>query len=127
MRIFLGRTSGMAPHFSPADMARGNRTNGRILEHVTFRVKPELTEAMFLAAAMATEAIVAAQPGFVRRRLLCGPDGLWSDLVEWNTLAAATTAAEAILVDPSFAPFGGAIVGASVTMLHLPILWSMGD
>jgi hypothetical protein len=113
--------------FAPEGMARGETTAGPVMEIVTFRLIPGITDATFLAAARNTEAVVAAQPGFVRRSLLRNEAGLWTDMVEWHSLTAAHTAAEMLMADPAFAPFGGAIDMTSLSMRHVPILWQMGD
>lgn len=112
---------------SPADMTRGNSTNRPVLEIVSFRLKPGLSDQDFLTLAHATEAVVAAQPGFTGRHLMRNEDGLWTDMVNWQSLDLATKAAAVVMANPAFAPFGGAIDEQTITMQHLPILWSMGD
>ncbi len=113
--------------FAPADMAHGQSTANPVMEIVTFRLTPGITDAAFLAAAQATQAMVAAQPGFLRRNLLRDDTGEWTDTVAWASLAAAHAGAETVVRDPSFAPFGAAIDMTSLTMRHVPILWQMGD
>ncbi len=111
---------------APADAARGQAADAPVMEIVTFRLNPGMTDAAFLTAAKGTEAMVAAQPGFVRRSLLRDDAGLWTDTVEWQSITAAHTAAEILMADPAFAPFGGAIDMTSLSMRHVPILWQMG-
>jgi hypothetical protein len=113
--------------FAAADTARGQGIDGPVMEIVTFRLSPGITDAAFLTAAKGTAAMVAAQPGFVRRSLLRDETGEWTDTVTWQNLALAHTAAKTVVSDPSFAPFGAAIDMASLTMRHVPILWQMGD
>jgi hypothetical protein len=113
--------------FAPADTARGQGNNGPVMEIVTFRLIPGTTDADFLAAAKGTEAMVATQPGFIRRSLLRDEAGQWTDTVEWQSLGAAHAAANVLMADPAFAPFGGAIDMSSLSMRHVPILWQMGD
>jgi hypothetical protein len=112
--------------FAPEGMARGETTAGPVMEIVTFRLTPGISEAAFLVAAKDTGALVAAQPGFIRRSLLRDDAGLWTDAIEWHSLTAAHTAAQTVTADPSFAPFGAAIDMTSLTMRHVPILWQMG-
>ncbi len=112
---------------SPADMTRGSTTNRPVLEIVSFRLKPGLSDQDFLALARATEAVVAAQPGFTGRHLMRNEDGLWTDLVNWQSLDLATKAAAVVMANPAFAPCGRAIDEQTITMQHLPVLWSMGD
>lgn len=112
---------------SPSDMTRGGTTNSPVLEIVSFRLKPGLSDQDFLALARATEAVVAAQAGFTGRHLMRNEDGLWTDMVNWQSLDLATKAATVVMANPAFSPFAGAIDEASITMQHLPVLWSMGN
>jgi hypothetical protein len=113
--------------FVPADTARGEGGAGPVMEIVTFRLVAGVADAAFLAAAAGTGAMVAAQPGFVRRRLLRDEAGLWTDSVEWQSLGAAHAAAETLMTVPAFAPFMAAIDMSSLTLRHIPILWQIGD
>jgi hypothetical protein len=113
--------------FAPADSAGASSTVVPVMEVVTFRLTPGITDAAFIVAAKGTEAMVAAQPGFVRRSLLRDDAGEWTDSIEWQSLAQAQTAAEILMANPAFAPFGAAIDMTSLSMRHTPILWQMGD
>jgi choline dehydrogenase-like flavoprotein len=112
--------------FAAADTARG-QADSPVMEIVTFRLNPGVTDAAFLAAARGTAPMVAAQPGFLRRSLLRDDAGEWTDTVAWQSLAEAHAAAETLMADPGFAAFGAAIDMTSLRMRHLPILWQMGD
>lgn len=90
----------------------------RVIEYVTFSLVPGATEAAFLAAAKATEALVRRQPGFVSRRLSRGTDGRWTDAVTWASLAEAEAAPPAVMADPAFQPFMALIDGPSAQMRH---------
>jgi Antibiotic biosynthesis monooxygenase len=127
MRFVIFPLLAAAITLAPADTARGQTTDGPVMEIVTFRLNPGITDAAFLAAARGTEAMVATQPGFIRRALLRDDTGEWTDTVEWQSLTLAHAAAETLMADPAFAPFGGAIDMTSLTMRHVPILWQMGD
>lgn len=107
--------------------ARGQNAEHPVMEIVSFRLNPGITEAAFLAAAQGTAAMVASQPGFVRRALMQDAAGQWTDLVTWQSLPAAHAAAAAVMADPAFAPFAAAIDMGSLTMRHQPIRWQMGD
>lgn len=107
--------------------ARGQAAEPPVLEIVSFRLSPGITDVAFLAAARGTAALVAAQPGFIRRSLARDEAGIWTDLITWQSLPHATAAAQTVPADPAFAPFGAAIDMGSVEMRHLPILWQMGD
>lgn len=90
----------------------------RVIEYVTFSLTPGTTDAAFLDAARATEALVRRQPGFVSRRLSQGEDGCWTDVVIWETLAAAQAAPPVVMADPDFHPFMALIDGPSARMRH---------
>lgn len=106
----------MAPTLAPADTARG--AAAPCVEVVTFRLVPGADVADFLTAARATEMPLRDQPGFLRRRLVQGADGQWTDWVEWRDVAAATAAAEAMMAAPAFRPFMALIDPESVVMRH---------
>lgn len=111
---------------APADAARAEAgPPGPVLEVVTFRLTPGVSEADFLAAARATEAPLRAQPGFLSRHLTRSDAGEWTDHVAWASLAQAMSAAEVVMAEPAFGPFMAAIDGASVRMRHDQILWQM--
>lgn len=97
----------------------------RVIEYVTFSLVPGATEAAFLAAAKATEALVRRQPGFVSRRLSRGTDGRWTDAVTWASLAEAEAASPAVMADPDFHPFMALIDGPSAQMRHETLALTM--
>jgi hypothetical protein len=112
--------------FAPADVARGDAADGWVAEIVTFRLLTATSEGAFLNAARATGPLLAAAPGFVSRRLSRGPDGTWTDHVEWTSLAHAEAAADAIMKDPAAGPFLAAIDPATIVMRHEALLWTYG-
>jgi hypothetical protein len=112
--------------FAPADAARAGAADGSVAEIVTFRLAGATPEAGFLEAARATGPLLAAAPGFVSRRLSRGPDGTWTDHVEWSSFAAAEAAARAIMSNPAAGPFLAAIDPASIVMRHEALVWTLG-
>ena len=119
----LGFALAMAPTQAPADAARGAAVP--CVEVVTFRLVAGTDPDTFLAAARATEGPLRAQPGFVRRRLVQGADGQWTDWVEWRDAVTAHRAAEAMMAEPAFAPFMALIEGPSVVMRHETLSFAM--
>jgi L-aminopeptidase/D-esterase-like protein len=95
------------------------------IELVTFRLSPGTDRAAFLENARRTEAVVRRQPGFLARMLTEGEDGTWSDIVTWASHADAMAAAEAVMSDPDFAPFGAMIDGPTVRMSHSALVWHL--
>ncbi|THD82919.1 hypothetical protein E7811_12270 [Aliigemmobacter aestuarii] len=96
-----------------------------VLELVTFRLIHSTDPEDFLAVAEATRPLVAAQPGFRNRSLGRDETGVWVDLVEWDSLTAARSAAQAMREAPAFAPFMAMIAPASLAMRHLPVALAM--
>ena len=108
---------------APADAHPGGTANPvAIAEIVTFRLRAGTDEVRFLADARATDRPVAALPGFLRRSLSRGDTGLWTDYIEWNDLASATAAAQAVMGLPEFAPFIAAIDPEGMMLRHAPVL-----
>lgn len=111
-----------------ADAARAGASGpvpGPVAEIVTFRLAPGTTEAAFLYAARAMGPRLAAEPGFLSRRLSAGADGRWTEHVAWASLAQAEAAAARVTADPAVQPFLMAIDPASIDMRHEPILINM--
>jgi hypothetical protein len=96
-----------------------------VLELVSFRLAAGTAPEAFVALAQATEPVLRRQPGFVSRKLVRAADGLWTDIVEWQSMAAATEAARVVLSDPAFAPFVAAIDMTTVSMAHPALVWRM--
>jgi len=72
-----------------------------VVEWAPFALVEGATEDQLLEASHDLQLdFLAAQPGFVRRELLRGPDGAWSDLVYWESQDAALNAANAAAISP---------------------------
>ncbi|PLL13643.1 hypothetical protein C0V75_09810 [Tabrizicola sp. TH137] len=121
--LTLALAFALAPSLAPADTARG--AAAPCVEVVTFRLVPGTDPAVFITAARATEQPLRGQPGFLRRRLVLGADGQWTDWVEWRDAASAQRAAEAMMAEPAFGPFMALIDGASVVMRHDVLSFAM--
>ncbi len=94
-------------------------SNTHTLEAALFRLKEGTDEDAFLKATDATNVALKRYAGFIRREVLKADDGQWLDLIYWNSLEEALSAAEQILSDPSCHPFLEMLDMQSVTMLHL--------
>ena len=93
-------------------------TNKHVMETVTFKLNEGTTREEFAAAAMGMNDWVAAQPGFVRRRLSCTDDGTWVEQIEWASMDDAKGAASKIGKEPGNTPFLKAIDGPSAKLMH---------
>ncbi len=65
-----------------------------VMELAIGRVKKGISREDYLNAAITVESDLRSMPGFRRRRLLAGEDGLWVDLVMWNSVQEALQAAQ---------------------------------
>ena len=110
--------------FAPANVARaGGHTV--VAEIVRFEIIDGMEDDTFLNAAKGTQTVVSAAPGFISRQLSKGDDGVWTDYILWQNMAAAKSAAETVVKDPAFGPFGQAIKMESILMRHENVLWRM--
>ena len=96
-----------------------------VLELVSFRLNDGVDPTAFLAAAADTAPILKGFGGCLGRHLSCDADGLWTDSVLWKDMDTALRAAETVVQDPGFAPFGAMIDGATVSMRHATVAWQM--
>ena len=64
----------------------------KVLEVVTFNVKPGVSPGEAKTAARGVTAFLETQPGYLGRDLGQSEDGRWVDLVHWTDLEAARTA-----------------------------------
>ena len=89
-----------------------------VMETVTFKLNEGTSRDEFAEAARGMNDWVAAQPGFVRRRLSCTEDGTWVEQIEWASMDDAKAAAAKIGREPGNAPFLTAIDGPSAKLMH---------
>ncbi|MPY57146.1 antibiotic biosynthesis monooxygenase family protein [Streptomyces spongiae] len=90
-----------------------------ILELVTFRIRPGVSEEQFAEAVRSVDGFLTEQPGFLSRQVLTVEgDRSHVDLVWWEDLAAAQAAAESIRKDPRAASFMSCLDPTSVHLSH---------
>jgi len=94
-----------------------------VMELALGKVKPGISREDYLQAAVAFEADLRRMPGFRSRRLLAGEDGLWVDLVSWDSLEEAMQAAQAFTANPSAQPMVDMLDADTVRMYHLEIVY----
>lgn len=90
-----------------------------IVEITIFRTRPDLDEAVFLAADAAFNEALKAMGGFIRRELLKGDAHQWVDIIHWNSLESAQHSANTIATHPSAQTFIQMLDSSENTMLHL--------
>jgi hypothetical protein len=95
-----------------------------VIELVELRIRPELADESFLAAAEVATSLLHEFAGFRARRLAKSTDGLWIDYVEWESMELALEAARRFNADPRAALFNSMIAPGSVTMRHFTVVHS---
>jgi hypothetical protein len=91
----------------------------KVLELVAVSLKDGATRDQLLATVDSVSDWVATQPGFVSRDLsYSAADDRWIDLIWWESLAEAESAATAAMSSESCAPMFALIDFESTLMLH---------
>ncbi|PBB33998.1 hypothetical protein CK214_06515 [Mesorhizobium sp. WSM3882] len=93
------------------------------LEIVTFRLKPDAAAGFVTQNGVVTDWL-AHQPGFLSRHLGERDDGSWVDVVRWQSLEQAQSAAQRIMAEIGDCQAMQVIEPASVTMSHAAIALS---
>jgi hypothetical protein len=93
----------------------------KVMELALFKLKPEVTEDQLQAALQETNGWLARQPGFVRRHHGTSDEGRM-DLVEWESLAAAKTAADQFMAAAEASSFMTMIDTDTIVMRHFHML-----
>jgi hypothetical protein len=90
-----------------------------VVEIAIFKAKEGVTREQLLATVDAVSEWARSRPGFVSRDLTYSAEGdNWIDVIWWESLEAATTAAEASMTSESCAPMFAAIDLEGTQMLH---------
>jgi hypothetical protein len=77
-------------------------TTSHILEWSPFRLKPGVEEAALLQASERMQRdFLSNQDGFVRRELIKGAEGAYTDLVWWDSFAASQAAMKKAASSPA--------------------------
>ena len=89
-----------------------------IVELVLFKLTAGSNEADFIEAAQGINTDLETMPGFIERRLL-QTDDQWADLVFWESLEHAQSAAESVMQLEEMQKFGAFIAQESMQFMHL--------
>ncbi len=100
--------------------------NSKVIEAVRFKLADGITDDEFLKRVAPVNAWLNAQPGFVQRRLSCGPDGMWLDHLEWDSMADAQAASKALMENQDLVPFLQAVNPEGMEMRHEALMGSNG-
>lgn len=88
------------------------------IEVVLFKGLSGVTAQQMQAAAKAVTPILHGLPGFLSRNFGLGAEGLYVDIVHWQNMASAQSAAEQVMSDPRFRDFFALIDSSTVQMMH---------
>lgn len=94
----------------------------RVIELAVFRLRPGVAEYDFSGALTASNAWLSRQPGFLLRRHGVSDSGERVDYLEWESVAAAQSAAEAFVHAIELRPFNEAIDMESMSMRHFALV-----
>ena len=93
-----------------------------VLELVTFKTLPGVTDEQVVATADALQRDVEHLAGYRARRLLKADDGTWVDTVRWTTMEAAHAAADLIESKPSAQALMELTDVESIRLLHAHLM-----
>ena len=96
-----------------------------VVETVRFKLKPDVTDAEFIALSKASRDFVANCTGFLERRLSKAEDGTWTDYALWRDMDSAQAAAAQFPKQPFAAALMGAMQEGTETMTHADLNWHM--
>lgn len=91
-----------------------------IVEIAQFKIKPGITdEEMLKASQEAHDGFLKKHKGFISRELLKSEEGIWIDIVHWESIEDAEAAMKNFLGHPSTKKFEQIIDTSTVKMMHL--------
>jgi hypothetical protein len=92
---------------------------GNVLELVVYKLNPGVSREQFLETNPGAVAWISNQPGFISRDCVSDVKGdRWVDLVWWESIEHAETAAQRATTSESCAPMFALIDMDSMLMLH---------
>ena len=96
-------------------------TAAPVMEIVSFRLREGVNPDEFQKAVKAIDTLLHQRGTASARTLVVDDEGLWTDIIQWQSMAEAKFAAEELIKDPLFAPLGAMIDGDTVQMRHAPV------
>jgi hypothetical protein len=88
------------------------------IEVVIFKAKAGVTDSQLQTAALAITPILSAMPGFISRDLGESEDGRYMDVIHWQDLESAETAAEKVMTIPQCIAFFDLIDQSHMQFMH---------
>ena len=94
-------------------------STAKVLELVVYKLNEGVSREQFLGTNDAVSAWISKQSGFISRDLVYDGEGdRWVDVVWWETIESAQTAAELAMSSTSCSPMFALIDMESALMLH---------
>lgn len=94
----------------------------KVIELVTFSLRPDTTDREFLEAVEESNKFLRLQPGFLSRHISKHQDGVsWMDLVFWQTMNQALTAAAKFNASEYTSAFNALLLEDTVNVSHFEI------
>lgn len=87
-----------------------------VFEVVLFKLRESVNEADFLKFNDTLNDWLATTPGYISRDLTRDDNGQWVDIVRWESMEQAISAAETM---PMMDEMGGYLDSESINMMHL--------
>jgi hypothetical protein len=92
------------------------------LEIVRFRLNEGTNSSQFLeAVAQMNQSFLSKQAGFLNRQLAQAEDGIWTDIVHWESLQKAQEAMQIAETMPNLMHFMQMIDATSIRMEHITL------
>lgn len=96
-----------------------------VLEVVEFKLKDGVKMTVFLSEFQKTNVFLSSLPGFIKRHLGQNEQGLWIDVVEWNTMKAAKDALALSMTADAVQGFISMINHETIHMRHFDVKAAM--
>lgn len=91
-----------------------------VVEVAMFKLNEGVTDYAFITEAeKVQESFLKNQKGYLDRELLKGEDGQWFDILHWQSMDEAQSAAQVMMQEPACQQFIKMIDPKSIQMFHL--------
>ena len=97
--------------------------HNQIIELAVGKTRPGVEREQYLRAAIAVEPDLRRMPGFQKRALYAGDDGIWADHVWWDSLSSAFRAYEKFQGLESGVEMESLLDPQTVEMYHLEVVY----
>ena len=96
-----------------------------VLEVAEFKLNDGVKMTVFLSEFQKTNVFLSSLPGFIKRCLGQNEQGLWIDVVEWNTMKAAKDALALYMTADAVQGFISMINHETIHMRHFDVKAAM--